>query len=108
MAWLEEFEDYIREKIEKEQWTHVELSNSFHARYTGQRGFSNRTIERFCSEKNIHKVSKMSDADVDVCTSEAIAKVNYVSAVASTDMVLAMKTTDLTLQEYYHGTGNHV
>ena len=85
MARLEELEDYIREKTEKEQWTHAELSSSFHVRYPGKRGFSVSTTERFCSKKDIHKIYKLSDVDVDECTSEAIAKVNYVSAVANTD-----------------------
>ena len=108
MARLEEFDNYIREKIEEEQWTHAERSNFLHTRYSGQRGFSIHTIELFCSKKSIHKISKLNDVDMDECTSESIAKVNYVSAVANTDMVLAMKSTDLALQEYHLGTGNYV
>ena len=77
MARLEEFEDFIREKIEKEQWTHVELSSFFNTQYPGERSFSVRTMERFCSDKDIHKITKLSDVDVDECISEAITKVNY-------------------------------
>jgi hypothetical protein len=40
MAKLEEFEDFIREKIEKDRWTHAQLSTHFHNTYPGERGFS--------------------------------------------------------------------
>ena len=75
MAQLEQFEDFVREKIEKEQWNHEQLSTYFSAKYQGKKGFSIRTVRRFCAEKNIRKTTKLSDADVDECISEAIAQV---------------------------------
>ena len=75
MAKLLQFEDFIREKVEKEHWTHVKLSAFFHAQYPGDRGFSARTLERFCREKDIHKTSRLTNADLDECVSQAIAKV---------------------------------
>lgn len=75
MAQLKQFEDFIRDKIEKEQWTHEQLSRYFSAKYPGERGFSIRTVRRFCAEKNISKTTKLCDADVDECISEAIAQV---------------------------------
>ena len=43
--------------------------------YPRERGFSVCSIEKFCSDNNIHKVAKLSDADVDELVAEAIDKV---------------------------------
>ena len=75
MAKLQQFEVEIRDKIEKEHWTHAQLSSCLKVAYPGERGFSVRSIEKFCSDNNIHKVAKLSDADVDELVAEAIDKV---------------------------------
>ena len=75
MAKLQQFEVEIRDKIEKEHWTHAQLSSYLKVAYPGERGFSVRSIEKFCSDNNIHKVAKLSDADVDELVAEAIDKV---------------------------------
>lgn len=69
MAKLEE------DMIEKEHWTHAQLSSCLMAEHPGERGYSVRSIERICSGKDIHKTTKLCDAEVDDLVTEAIAKV---------------------------------
>ena len=75
MAKLEQFEVEIREKVEKEHWTHARLTSHLKAAHPGERGFSVRSIEKFCSENDIHKTAKLSDVEVDDLVAEAIDKV---------------------------------
>jgi len=75
MASLQELEDLVREKVEIEQWTHAKLSSYLQQLYPGSRGFSVRSLERFCSTKGIHKISRLCEQEVDTAVSDAIAKV---------------------------------
>ena len=75
MAALEGLKDFIREKLEKERWTHAQLSTYLQQTYPGQRGFSIRSLERFVSENGIHKTSRLSDEDLDGAVDGAIAMV---------------------------------
>ena len=43
---LEEAEDFIREKIEKERWTHQRLLMYLKYRFPTERGLSHRSLER--------------------------------------------------------------
>ena len=65
MTSLENFEGFIRDKIERERWTHKKTSRYFMERYPGQRGFSVRSVERFCSNKGIHKTSRIDEQSLD-------------------------------------------
>ena len=53
---LEEIEGFVRQKIEVEKCTHKQLSSHLQQCYPGEKGFSLRSIERFCCEKGIRKV----------------------------------------------------
>ena len=55
MSALKDFEEFIRDKIEKERWTHKQISAFLEETHPGQRGFSVRSVERFYSYKGIHK-----------------------------------------------------
>ncbi len=55
MSVLEGLEDFVRDKVEKERWTHKQISAFLEGIHPGQRGFSVRSVERFCSYKGIHK-----------------------------------------------------
>ena len=57
MAALEDIEDFVREKV-KSKCTHKQLSNHLKEVFPGQRGFSVRSIERFCAEKEITKTTR--------------------------------------------------
>lgn len=65
MAALEGCEDYIREKVEQDRMTPVQLCAHMRELYPGVRGFSVRSLERFCSSKGIRKTSRPSDHQLD-------------------------------------------
>ena len=78
MADLEDLEDYVREKIEKEGMTHSQLSLHLHELYLEVRGLSVRSLERFCACKSIRKTSRPSTQQLDEAVCGAIAQViNY-------------------------------
>ena len=76
MSLLENMEVFVREKVEKERWTHKQLSEFLIARYPGVRGFSVRSIERFCCSKNIHKTAQLQDRELDEIVCKAVEKVS--------------------------------
>lgn len=77
MAALDGLEDYIRNLIEREHMTLPQLSFHLQELYPGVRGFSIRSLERFCSENNIHKTARLSAQQVDNAVSSAITQVIY-------------------------------
>ena len=48
---LDDYEDFVREKVEQEHMTHGQISEQLCSRYPGMMGFSICSIERFCQEK---------------------------------------------------------
>ena len=72
---LDEHEDYIRRRVVEERITHRQLSEEFKGLYPGRRGYSIRSIERFCQEKGIHKTCRLSEEDVEEAVIEAVSKV---------------------------------
>ena len=75
MSALEGLEAYVREKIEKEGMTHAKLSVHLREVYPGVNGFSVRSLERFCADKNIHRTSRPSADELDEAVRGAIAQV---------------------------------
>ncbi len=75
MSALEGFEDYIREKVEKDRMTHAQLCDHLKGLYPGERGFSIRSLERFYSRKGMAKTTKPSDHQLDEGVAGAIAQV---------------------------------
>ena len=76
MAALEEHEAVVREKIEKERWTHKQVSSFLTERYPGQMGLSIRSLQRFCSSKGIHKTSRIDNQKLDEVVSMATSMVS--------------------------------
>ena len=72
---LDDFEGYIRNKVEQDHLTHREISERLEAKFPGVRGFSIRSVGRFCQEKRIHKTSRLSQAEVEQVVAEGVAKV---------------------------------
>ena len=75
MAALEGLEDLIREKVEQDRWSHAQLSDFLKQSYPGVQGFSIRSIQRFCQEKNIHKTARVTDQELDEAVSDAVSRV---------------------------------
>ncbi len=61
---LTQFEDFVTKKVKTEKWTHKQISDCLSARYPGEKGFSVRSVQRFCSNMDIHKTSRISDCDL--------------------------------------------
>ena len=76
MSALEKIESFIKFRVQIMRKTHKQISEELQANFPGERGFSVRSIERFCSEKGIKKMSQLSDREVDMIVSEAIAQVD--------------------------------
>lgn len=55
----------------------MKLSKNLQELYTGIRGFSVRSLERFCAQKNIHRTSGLQTNEVDIVVAGAVAKVSY-------------------------------
>ena len=70
---LKDFEDFIRDKIEKERWTHKQVSAFLEENHPGQRGFSVRSVERFCSYIGIHKTSRIDNKLHEAVSSPSLA-----------------------------------
>ena len=81
---LDDLEDYIRDKVEQDHLTHSEISERLEARFPGVRGFSIRSVGRFCQEKGIHKTSRLSQAEVEQVVAEGVAKVFILRCLYST------------------------
>ena len=77
MAALEGLAGLIREKIEEDRWSHAQLSDFLKLSYPGVQGFSIRSLQRFCQEKNIHKTSRVTDQELDEAVSNAVSKVCF-------------------------------
>ena len=72
---LDDLIDFVKEKIKIDKWTHARLSHHLQQTYPGTKGFSERSLQRFCSEKDIHKTSRVDKDDLDVVVEAAINKV---------------------------------
>ena len=62
---METLEGFIRDKIEKEHWTHAKLSSHLQQTYLGVQGFSVRSILRFCAMKDIHMTDRLTTGELD-------------------------------------------
>ena len=82
MSALKDFKDFIRDKIKKERWTHKQISAFLEENHPGQRGFSVRSMETFCSYKGIHNMSQINDNKLDEAISNATDMVKTVSSVS--------------------------
>ena len=82
MAALEEYEDYVREKVVIEKYSHKQLSDELQRAFPDERGFSVRSIKRFCSEKSIKKTCNIDDQELDEVVSSAVSQVRCVFELA--------------------------
>ena len=75
---LEGLEDFVRQRVEVDRVSQRQLSEELKTCFPESKGFSLRSIERFCAEKNIHKTSRLSNTEVEQAVSEAVAKVRSI------------------------------
>ena len=77
---LDQLKDFIEEKIVAERWTHSQLNQYLIKKWPMSRGFSVRSLERFCSKHNIHKTSRATDSAITHAASTAVKKVSCCSS----------------------------
>ena len=70
-------EDFVREKIEKERWTLVQVSKFLKENNSKTRGLSERSVRRFCARKGIWKTSRIDEQLLDERVAIATAMVNH-------------------------------
>ena len=75
MAALCDFEGFVREKIVESKYTYKQLSDTLQQCFPEERGFSVRSIKRFCNEKEIRKTTKLDDQELDEVVIEAVLQV---------------------------------
>ena len=71
MSLLEKFKDVVRDRVERNRWTHKQVSDFLQEAHPGVRGCSVRSIQRFCSDKGIHKTPRIEDNTLDEAVSGA-------------------------------------
>ena len=98
MAALDNLKDFVRDKIEKDCWTYRQLSDYLVQAYPGERGFSVRSLERFCATNNIHKTARISDRTLNQVVTDAIAKVGSITEVKTKRNKLYCRLVLLTVE----------
>ena len=73
---LDSLESFIRDQILKDKKTHKQVRDFLLKRFPGARGFSIRSIERFCSARGIHRTARLCDSALDEAVSNAVKKVH--------------------------------
>ena len=65
MTALEENEEFVENLLFQKENTICDLSDILQQQYPGQRGFSERSIKRFCKEKGIRQRGMISKEQLD-------------------------------------------
>lgn len=68
--------EYIAQLVLKEGKSYAQISNILQNIYPTQRGFSERSVRRFCSDHNISRRSGITDIILDDIIKEAVNKVS--------------------------------
>ena len=77
MEALAEIEDFIRQKVEIQNWTHKQVSDLLKKRSANMRGLSERSVRRFCACKGIHRTSRIDDQTLRERVTKAVSMVSY-------------------------------
>ena len=67
---------FIHYKIIEEGLTYEELSILLKQLYPNCKGFSVRSLQRYCEYENIHRTSRINDVVLDEIVKESVAQVN--------------------------------
>ena len=66
----------VQHDILQRGMTHAQIAVELQARYPGERGFSERSVRRFCASHGITSSSGLSDLHLDKVVASGIAKVS--------------------------------
>lgn len=70
MSFFSRIEGFIREKVEKERWTHKKILSYLKERYPNERGISTEVLR-------IHKTSRISSLELDYAVTAAASLVSF-------------------------------
>ena len=68
--------EYVKDLVVTQQKTHSEVSLLLKEAYPGRRGFSLRSVRRFCLKNGIHAQNRLSNDELEQCTKEVVARVS--------------------------------
>ena len=71
----DDFEDFVRERVEKFRLSYKQRSALLQEKYPGRREFSERSVQRFCSRTGIYKTPRIDDHRLDNAVARATAMV---------------------------------
>ena len=69
--------DIIRHEVVVAKKTHAQISQELQDSFPGQRGFSIRSIQRFCENHDIHSSSQLSELQIDMLVTSGLSKVRH-------------------------------
>ena len=68
--------EYITE-LRAEGKSYREISECLHTMFPGYRGFSDRSIRRFCEKRGIHRSARLKGSDLNRVVATAVKEVSY-------------------------------
>jgi hypothetical protein len=66
---------YIEQLIYRERKTYHEISELLQRQYPNERGFSERSVRRYCKENGLFKQSGIEGATLDAMVKDVVSKV---------------------------------
>ena len=71
--------NFILKKLVHESLTYEQLSMVLQQMYPGYRGFSVRSLQRYCASENIRKTSRLKDTEMHHAVQESVLQVIIVA-----------------------------
>lgn len=68
--------ELIHREIVVAKKTHAQVAEELQDAFPGERGFSTRSVRRFCDRHDIHSRSQLSEQQIDTAVASAISKVS--------------------------------
>lgn len=91
-----ELEELILKRRE-EGFTYPEISEELCAKFPGERGFSSRSVRRFCEEHGIRRSSYLSQKELSKVVATAVNQVREPSSVLSCGLVTTVSACSFDL-----------
>ena len=67
--------EFVKDLVVTQRKTHSEVSLLLKEAYPDRRGFSLRSVRRFCLKNGIHAQNRLSNDELEQCTKEVVARV---------------------------------
>jgi len=73
---LEELEGFVRHKVVVEKASHKQLNRELQEAFPGRKGLSISSVDKFCAERKIRKITDIDEQHLDDAVSQAVSQVN--------------------------------